>query len=126
MAFSIEARVPFLDYRVVEYGMKIPAVFKLHNGWSKYPLRCATEGILPKMIQWRKDKKGFFTPQEEWTRALYPKIRSFLLDEQLRSRGFVDEKYLRQTMETHSSELPHTELWRIIHLEMWMRVFEVT
>ena len=124
MAFSIEARVPFVDYRVVEYAMSIPASYKIHNGWSKYPLRCAAEGILPKEIQWRKDKMGFVTPQEEWMRMLRPMIRTLLLDGPLRSKQFLNEPFLQQILSEHPKIASDT-LWRIINLEMWMRVFDV-
>jgi len=125
MAFSIEARVPFVDYRVVEYAMSIPATYKIHNGWSKYPLRRAGEGILPKEIQWRKDKMGFVTPQNEWIRTLLPRIRTFLLDEPLRSSQFLNRNSLEQQLTKTHLSIAHSELWQIINLEMWMRVFDV-
>ncbi len=124
MAFSIEARVPFVDYRVVEYGMSIPASYKIHNGWSKYPLRCAAEGILPKEIQWRKDKMGFVTPQDEWMQMLRPKIRTFLLDGTLLSKQFLNEPFLTQLL-NEQPKIVNDTVWRIVNLEMWMRVFDV-
>ncbi|MGA7160620.1 MAG: asparagine synthase (glutamine-hydrolyzing) [Bacteroidota bacterium] len=124
MAFSIEARVPFVDYRVVEYAMSIPASYKIHNGWSKYPLRGAAEGILPKEIQWRKDKMGFVTPQEKWMRLLQPMIRTFLLDGPLRSKQFLNEEYIQRFL-SEQSKIASDTLWRIVNLEMWMRVFNV-
>ena len=125
MAFSIEARVPFVDYRVVEYAMSIPASYKIHNGWSKYPLRCAGEGILPKEIQWRKDKMGFVTPQDEWMRILRPMIRALLLDEPLRSNQFLNRTNLEQHLRSEPPSIGNSVLWQIINLEMWMRVFDV-
>ena len=65
-AVSIENRVPFLDHRLVEYVNNIPAVYKVHNGWSKWLLRLAMRELLPESIIWRKDKKGFSTPQMKW------------------------------------------------------------
>ena len=62
MAFSIEARVPFTDYRLVDYVFALPAVYKIHNGWTKWLLRLAVRDLLPPEITWRKDKKGFSTP----------------------------------------------------------------
>jgi asparagine synthase (glutamine-hydrolysing) len=66
MAFSIESRVPYLDYRLVDYVMAIPAVYKIHNGWSKWVFRLAMKDILPEAIRWRKDKLGFTTPEKKW------------------------------------------------------------
>lgn len=65
MAFSIEARIPFLDYRIVELATQIPAAYKIHNGWQKYILREAMPE-LPAVIRFRKDKKGFTTPHDAW------------------------------------------------------------
>jgi len=125
MAFAIEARVPFVDYRVVEYAMSIPASFKIHNGWSKYPLRCAGEGILPKEIQWRKDKMGFVTPQNAWLRTLLPMVRTLLLDEPLRANEFLNQASLEKQLKADPPTIANNILWQIINLEMWMRVFDV-
>lgn len=65
MAHSIEARVPFTDYRLVDYVFSIPAVYKIHHGWTKWLLRLAMRELLPDQILWRKDKLGFATPP--WT-----------------------------------------------------------
>jgi asparagine synthase (glutamine-hydrolysing) len=62
MSFSMEARMPFTDYRLVDYVFPIPAVYKMHNGWTKWLLRLAVEDLLPKQIVWRKDKLGFTAP----------------------------------------------------------------
>jgi asparagine synthase (glutamine-hydrolysing) len=65
MAHSIEARVPFTDFRLVDYVFSIPAVYKIHHGWTKWLLRLAMQDLLPAQIVWRKDKLGFATPA--WT-----------------------------------------------------------
>ncbi|MFT4579265.1 MAG: asparagine synthase (glutamine-hydrolyzing) [Nitrospinales bacterium] len=62
MSCSIEARVPFTDYRLVDYVFPIPTVYKMHKGWTKWLLRLAVDDILPKEITWRKDKLGFAAP----------------------------------------------------------------
>ena len=58
MAFGIEARLPFLDYRIVEFALTMPDEYKISNGWQKYILRKAMHD-LPEKIRYRKDKKGF-------------------------------------------------------------------
>lgn len=65
MAFAVEARLPFLDYRIVEFAMTIPDDFKIREGWQKYIVRKAMHD-LPEKIRFRKDKKGFTTPHDEW------------------------------------------------------------
>jgi asparagine synthase (glutamine-hydrolysing) len=71
MAHSIEARVPFTDYRLVDYVFALPAIYKVRYGWTKWLLRLAVKDLLPPEIIWRKDKLGFATPSwasrhEEW------------------------------------------------------------
>ncbi|NQT48187.1 MAG: asparagine synthase (glutamine-hydrolyzing), partial [Chloroflexi bacterium] len=70
MAFSIEARVPFLDYRLVEYLFSLPADQKVREGFTKVILREAMKGILPEEVRQRTDKMGFVTPQDVWFRTV--------------------------------------------------------
>lgn len=127
MAFSIEARVPFIDYRLVEYIMALPAVYKIHDGWTKYLLRRSMQGLLPEKVQWRKDKKGFVTPEVHWLRASQDQLDHLFADEPLRSNEFVDPaalvKNVRQLL--FSRRAKSSELWRLISLELWMRVLDV-
>ena len=66
MAFSIESRMPFMDYRLVEFLASVPVAYKLHGGWTKYLARLAFKGKLPDDIVWRKDKKGWPIPEDHW------------------------------------------------------------
>ena len=66
MAWSVESRQPFMDYRLVEFLNSLPDVYKLHGGWTKYISRIALKGKLPDEIIWRKDKKGWPMPLKEW------------------------------------------------------------
>lgn len=68
MAWSVESRVPFLDYRLVEFLAGIPDTFKLHRGTTKLVFREAMQGVLPEPIRERTDKMGFVTPEEVWLR----------------------------------------------------------
>jgi asparagine synthetase B (glutamine-hydrolysing) len=71
MAHSIEARVPFTDYRIVElaFSGKLDP-HKISEGWSKWVLRRACADLSPEDIIWRKDKMGFGTPEQEYTEGL--------------------------------------------------------
>ena len=66
MAFSIESRMPFMDYRLVEFLASVPACYKIHKGWTKYIARKAFSEYLPKEICWRKDKLGWPIPEKFW------------------------------------------------------------
>jgi asparagine synthase (glutamine-hydrolysing) len=63
MAFGIEARLPFLDYRLVEAAMALPATSLIRGGFTKRILRDAMSGLLPDEVCWRRDKLGFPTPE---------------------------------------------------------------
>lgn len=66
MAWSIESRVPFLDYRLVEFALSLPVEHKLRGGRTKAVLRAGLRGIVPDRVLDRRDKMGFVTPQSRW------------------------------------------------------------
>lgn len=66
MAHSIESRMPYMDYRLIEFLFSVPAAYKFHSGWSKYLSRAAMDGRLPKNILWREDKMGWPIPERFW------------------------------------------------------------
>jgi asparagine synthetase B (glutamine-hydrolysing) len=65
MAFHVESRHPFLDYRLVDFCFTLPDHMKIKNGWQKYLMR-ETLSQMPDAIRYRKDKKGYTTPQDKW------------------------------------------------------------
>jgi len=86
MKHSIESRLPFLDYRVVETALSIDNAMKIHKGWTKYILRKSIEDIVPKQIAWRKNKIGFNAPESSWMNELDTIIlnsikKSYILNE---------------------------------------------
>lgn len=66
MAHGIESRMPFMDFRLVEFLATVPSCYKIHNGWTKYIARLAFDGKLPDKVVWRRDKMGWPTPDEVW------------------------------------------------------------
>jgi asparagine synthase (glutamine-hydrolysing) len=69
MAWSVESRTPFMDYRLVEFTLGLPERFVYKNGIRKHILRKAMHNVLPPAIQNRKDKMGFVTPEELWLKG---------------------------------------------------------
>lgn len=69
MAWSVESRTPFMDYRLVEFTMGLPARYVYKNGIRKTILRKAMHNIIPENIENRKDKMGFVTPEEMWLKG---------------------------------------------------------
>ena len=66
MAYSIESRMPFMDYRLVEFLATVPACYKMRGGWTKYIARVAFDGKLPDEVNWRQDKMGWPIPEKKW------------------------------------------------------------
>lgn len=76
MGNSVESRMPFMDYRLVEFLASVPACYKIHAGWTKYIARLAFDKKLPDEVCWRKDKMGWPVPEEYWFRG---KLASWLM-----------------------------------------------
>jgi asparagine synthase (glutamine-hydrolysing) len=95
MAFSIEARTPFLDYRLVELFLRMPGAYKLRDGWTKPFLREAMAGRMPEPVRLRVDKKGFVTPEVVWYRTDGARLRATLLDPGSPVAEWVDPGRLR-------------------------------
>jgi asparagine synthase (glutamine-hydrolysing) len=130
MAFSLEARVPLLDHHVVEYGLSLPDDLKIHNGWSKFAVRRAMQGILPDVVRTRKTKLGFAVPGQRWlAHELRPQVTA-LIEDTLRCEKYVDPKVLRRwyaaPRAAAASRETYLGLFRVLSLEMWMRAFDVT
>lgn len=91
MSNSLEVRLPFLDHRLVNYMINLPANYKINKGWNKYLLRKSMVN-LPHKIRWRKDKKGFITPDEKWLkRDLVDEIKCTFDKSILAEMGIIDK-----------------------------------
>jgi asparagine synthase (glutamine-hydrolysing) len=126
MRFGLEARLPFLDYRIIEAVYRLDAVWKLRGGWTKVLLRESIEGIVPQAIQWRSDKIGFATPEDDWFREeLREALEDCLADARTRMRGYVDVQGARQAwdMDRRGKGSLGSTLWRWLNLELWCRQF---
>ncbi len=120
MAFSIEARVPFLDYRLVEYSFAHASRQRIRNGWTKWVLRQAMNGVVPDEIIWRRDKVGFDTPEGRWMASVVPAMRARFED--ARSARFLDVGKVRQALSTWpNAQVDSRRAWRWINLESWLR-----
>lgn len=124
MAWSIESRVPLLDYRIVEFSGKIPTWMKVRRGVLKSVLRESLRGIVPNPILDRQDKKGFPTPSSKWFAGeLKGYLRDTLLAKELLSAEIVDPHALAKIVEAHTcgkADYGHV-LWKALNLEVWLR-----
>lgn len=126
MAFSVEARVPFLDHRLVEYVFSLPANQRLRDGWTKYILRNAMKGILPEKIRTRRRKIGFAVPEAAWLRELENEIRGVFASQKFGNRKYFNQEEVLKGFDEFcqgKSDLDANIFWHILNLEMWLRVF---
>lgn len=127
MAFSIEARVPFLDHRVVEFLAALPLDQKIRGGVTKHVLRRAIRGLVPESVRCRMEKMGFVTPEEVWMKEdLAPHILDLFSAPAFARRPYWDgEAVLQNYQEFLAGKNPYsTEFWRIACAEVWLRQFD--
>lgn len=91
MAHSVESRLPFLDYRLVEMALRMPNSELLDGQWNKWLLRRAMRGRIPESVRTRVDKMGFPVPSSDWLRGpLWDFVESILRDSAVRDTGVFD------------------------------------
>lgn len=128
MAHSVESRVPFLDYRLVEYCQSLPLEFLDGAGMSKRILVESMKNILPEKIRNRKDKVGYISSEELWFTDTCKNEFKKLLDNVV---GYSDGIINVQEAQKYFNKVQNKELpfdytyWRIINFCLWMKVFNV-
>ncbi len=120
MAFSIETRLPFLDYRIVEFMFSLPSHFKVKNGATKYILREAMKGILPEPVRMRRSKFGFSTPMDKWFREekMIKIVSSILNSKKFRTGDYYNISELNNFFKHHIEgkiNMGQT-LWKLLNL----------
>ena len=122
MAFSIESRVPFLDVNLVEFTLSMPCETNMRAGWTKRIFRKAMSDKLPRSICWRKDKKGFETPQDKWMRS-GPTLER--LTKWAKSDSHPVSEYITTPFEDvaktlESGDFDTTSMFRLFCLDAWL------
>jgi asparagine synthase (glutamine-hydrolysing) len=121
MAVSLEARVPFLDHRVVEFAWRLPNLLRVHNGCGKVILRRILRRHVPPELT-ERPKSGFGIPLDLWLRGPLRDWAESLLDEsRLRNEGFFDPKPIRELWNHHltgSCDLQY-HVWDVLMFEAW-------
>lgn len=121
MAVSLEARVPFLDHRVVEFAARVPGSLKLVNGESKWILKEALRDLLPPKIQ-RRGKEGFSIPIKNWLKQeLKPLMLEVLSPERIRREGFFDSQEVQRLVDEHLRNVDNHShrLWALMMFGIW-------
>ena len=113
MAWSVETRLPFLDYQVVEAAISIRPEFKINDGWSKYLLRKISSKILPDAIAWRKNKIGFEAPEKFWQ-----------MDTKF--EGLIENSNILNNIFTDVSKIKDKGMcWKLLSIAMWEKKFKM-
>jgi asparagine synthase (glutamine-hydrolysing) len=125
MAHSVESRTPFLDYRLVEFCLSLPAEYKIAQGRTKRILRDTMRSILPSQVNARTDKMGFPTAEEEWVRT-QEKFKNKYKQAIERTGGIVLPSAHNLLDEIIQGRRPFSHLpWRILSFAHWLDRFAV-
>jgi asparagine synthase (glutamine-hydrolysing) len=125
MGASIEARVPFLDRKMVEFAARVPSTLKVHGLRSKIVLKKLAEQYLPHETIYRR-KVGFTVPLTRWFvgpwRGL---IENVLLSDRCLGRGYYRPEAVRKVIDDHVNRRVDREqgIWLMLALEIWHRLF---
>jgi asparagine synthase (glutamine-hydrolysing) len=121
MATSVEARVPFLDHRLVEYALSVPRDLKVAGSTGKHILKRALESILPRDLLYSR-KRGFGAPVREWFRTeLGGWFDAHVISSPMRRRDFLDYSYVTQMLDQHRRGVHDWgfHLWALLNLSLW-------
>ncbi len=125
MAHSIEARVPLLDYKLIEFVQTIPASLKLRGRVTKHILKEAVRGLIPDQIIDRP-KQGFGVPIGKWfNNELRDMLHDTLTDSRTRQRGYFNQHEVEAILNEHARGRRDNSrhLWGLLTLELWQRTF---
>ena len=126
MSNSVESRIPFLDYRLVEFLFSIPVEFKICNGITKKVFRESMKTYLPKKIYNRVDKMGFVTPAELWVRNDPIFYKNLILSLQENSKNIFNKKAIVKFNLMIEGKISFdNSFWRALFFAEWMKVFKV-
>lgn len=127
MRWSIESRVPFLDYRLVEFVASLPSCCKINSGSTKYLFRRAFRDLVSDKILERKDKIGFKAPEKDWWRdpAFAEMAEKVIKSREFKSRIYWKPEEVERLFQEHTGGIKdHSEdLWKVICVELWIRRF---
>jgi asparagine synthase (glutamine-hydrolysing) len=125
MANSLEVRVPFLDYRLIEFIESLPPELKLKGMTGKYLHKKAMLKWLPREVVYRK-KKGFAHPIAHWLRtSMKPLVDDCLLSSESIAGRYFDQGYIRQMLERdrQGQDQYMRHIYLLLSLELWRRTF---
>ncbi|MDT5295313.1 MAG: hypothetical protein QOJ76_2193 [Acidobacteriota bacterium] len=121
MAASVEARVPFLDHKLVEYASGVPRALKVEGRSGKHILKRALEEVLPRDVLYRR-KRGFGAPVEKWFRGESgAELEARVMNSPVRRRDFFDYAFVARLFDEHRRGARDWgfHLWALLNLSLW-------
>jgi asparagine synthase (glutamine-hydrolysing) len=123
MACSVEGRVPFLDHRVVEFGLALPDVLKVSKSAGKVFVKRWAESFIPREHLWRR-KRGFHVPVGEWLRGPFLEALSARLPQSPAIRAWCRDEAVRRLLARQQAKGDVTrEVWSLLQFAIWHRLF---
>jgi asparagine synthase (glutamine-hydrolysing) len=116
----VETRLPFLDPRLVEFGVNLPLSFKLSGGWSKYIVRSVSENYLNKSISWRKEKFGFEAPTKTWFSTFSETMFNTVYES-----TFLDKYVDKDVIKHNYPSMSERNRWTLFNVAVWSDVFKM-
>jgi len=128
MAHGLEAREPYLDFRIVEFAARVPVRLKLRRfTQKKYLLKASLDGRVPARALYRK-KQGFNVPKAGWIRnGLRPLVTDVLSPARIRAQGLLEPAAVARVLEDHfAAREDHShQIWSLLVLTTWVEQFKV-
>ncbi|HRH65253.1 MAG TPA: asparagine synthase (glutamine-hydrolyzing) [Bacteroidia bacterium] len=130
MAHGVECRMPFMDYRIVEFLFSLPPTSKVSGGYTKRVLRDAMQGILPDSTRLNKRKIGFNAPVVEWFQG---PLKEFMLDimhtETFQKNPYFDGKvilndYQKFLIDPNPQFDQAFRFWPSVHIAWWLNTIK--
>ncbi len=114
MSLPLEHRFPFLDYRLLEFSLRLPVEYLFRNGWTKFVLRRAMAPLLPPRVLWRREKVGFPFPLRRFLAA--SRVVLVPLTEAVVATGLIDGPVNFDALLVRDPDL----LWRVCSTGYWL------
>ena len=126
MAFSIESRVPHLSNLIIDFALKTPIDWRIHDGWTKYYVRKAAENSkIPNKILFNPLKRGFEVPQNQWVKQLRPLLNQYIENSSAYKHVLNLEK-IQSDVNSDSTNTDASKLWRTISFMAFLQKNNLT
>jgi len=117
MKHSIETRLPFIDYNLLQTAVSMNIKYKIKSGWTKYILRKTVDDILPKDIVWRTNKLGFEAPMKSWLSNIESNMSQEIKNSKILNEILIDD--------FDFSLLDDKQKWKLFNIAKWEQLYDV-